>query len=278
MGASGSRFDPYTIVVTGCSSGIGQATALALHQAGFNVLAGVRKLEDAERLRAAGLHPITLDVTNEQHVRELPATVAKLKTVGSRVAVVCNAGIAFPGPVESTSEADVRAMFDVNVFGLLSVTRAMLPMIRETKGRVVFVGSALGLVSFPYFSIYCATKFAVEAIADGLRREVAPLGVAVSLVEPGLTKTPAISEDFAKKVHEKAIANSPAVYEAGIRAHWKQQQEGAASSASPEEVAALVLEALRAASPSHRYRGPGGAGALAFLSCLPIPCVDRLLT
>eukprot|EP00741_Cyanophora_paradoxa_P011691 tig00020563_g11295.t1 len=203
MGASGSRFEPYTVVVTGCSTGIGEATALALHAVGFTVLAGVRKPEDAEKLRAKGLHAIILDVTNEQHVRELPATVEKLKTVGSKVAVVCNAGIALPGPVESTSDADVRAMFDVNVFGLLSVTRAMLPMIRETKGRVVFVGSTLGLVSFPYFTIYCATKFAVEALADGLRREVAHLGVRVSLVQPGLTKTPLIAPENVKRANEK---------------------------------------------------------------------------
>ncbi len=175
-----------TVLVTGASRGIGRATAVRLATSGWHVVAGVRTDVAAKELAtlSANLHPVELDVTVPEHVAALEDRLPDRLD-----ALVNNAGIAVAGPVETLSRADMHRQLDVNLVGPLAVTRAALPRLRRARGRVVFVSSVNGRVSFPFTGLYNASKFAVEAVADCLRVELRPFGVQVCLVEPGVVDT-----------------------------------------------------------------------------------------
>ena len=174
----------YAVLVTGCSSGIGRATAQRLHQGGYPVYATARRLEVLDDLAAAGMTTLVLDVTDEGSMR---AAVDRVVADHGAVSVlVNNAGYALQGTVEETPLDQVRRQFDTNVFGLVRLTQLVLPGMREQGwGRVVNIGSMGGRFTFPGGGFYHASKHAVEAISDALRLEVAPFGVKVSLVQPG---------------------------------------------------------------------------------------------
>eukprot|EP00741_Cyanophora_paradoxa_P011694 tig00020563_g11298.t1 len=288
LGGRRSNLEPYTVLVTGCSSGIGQATALALLQAGFDVLAGVRKQADAERLQARTgasssdaprprLRPILLDVTNEQHVRELPEKVGEA-AAGRRVGIVNNAGVGWFGPLEMQPMSEIRHMFDVNVFGVISVTQALLPMIRSTRGRVVLVGSIRGFLSVDFSGGYAATKYAVEAIGDSLRRELRPFGVPVSIIEPAFTQSHMTDEQHVNDSYRKAVSRS-GPYEESLRRNWTMCRQGMARAAPASLVAESVLQALTSPEPRDRYRVGAGFSAerAAWLARLPASIVDKIL-
>jgi NAD(P)-dependent dehydrogenase (short-subunit alcohol dehydrogenase family) len=178
------------VIVTGASTGIGEATALHLRQLGFSVLAGVRREEDAERLRDHGLTPIQLDVT-------VPAQLAAARAEigdGPLAGIVNNAGIARGGPLEFLPIDDLREQLEVSVVGALAVTQAFLESLRTGRGRVVNVGSIQGRVAAPMIGAYAAAKFALEALTDSLRRELTPEGIDVIVIEPGGVKTPGLSK------------------------------------------------------------------------------------
>ena len=182
-----------SILITGATSGIGRDAALRLVRAGHLVLAGGRRADVlAELARAGGgrLEPVVLDVTDPASV-EAARELVERRTGGRGLDVlVNNAGFALPGPLEALAERDLRELFDTNVFGLLAVTRAFLPAMRERgNGRVVNVGSLMGRVTAPLLGAYTASKHAVVAINDALRMELAPFGITVVLVEPGAVRT-----------------------------------------------------------------------------------------
>ncbi len=175
-----------TVLVTGAGRGIGRATAVRLARSGWQVYGGVRTDLAAKELAAESdrITPVELDVTVPEHVaaleRDLPDRLD---------ALVNNAGIAVAGPVETLSREAMHRQFDVNLIGPLALTRAMLPRLRRARGRVVFISSVNGRVSFPFTGMYNASKYAIEAVADCLRVELSPFGVQVGLVEPGVTDT-----------------------------------------------------------------------------------------
>jgi NAD(P)-dependent dehydrogenase (short-subunit alcohol dehydrogenase family) len=177
---------PRTVLVTGAGRGIGRAVAVRLARSGWQVYGGVRSDVAAKQLAAESemITPVELDVTVPEHLegldRELPDRLD---------ALVNNAGIAVAGPVETLSRADMHRQFDVNLVGPLALTRAVLPRLRGARGRVVFISSINGRVSFPFTGIYNASKYATEAVADTLRVELRPFGVQVALVEPGVIDT-----------------------------------------------------------------------------------------
>ncbi len=175
-----------SVLVTGASRGIGRATAVRLATSGWRVYAGVRSPESADELAAASglITPVELDVTASEHVDALAHVLPDALD-----ALVNNAGIAVPGPVETLSRSDMQRQFEVNVIGPLAVTNAVLPRLRRARGRIVFISSINGRVSFPFTGLYNASKYAVEAIADCLRVELRPFGVQVALVEPGVVDT-----------------------------------------------------------------------------------------
>ena len=181
-----------SVVITGASTGIGRACTLYLDELGWRVFAGVRKAVDGDALRDLAsdrLVPLILDVADEAGVARAADEVAAVVGDDGLHGLVNNAGIAVGGPLEFVPLEDVRRQFEVNVFGLLRTTQAMLSMIRAARGRVVNVSSQGGKVAAPYFGPYCASKFAVEAMSDSLRRELKPWGLHVSVVEPGAIDT-----------------------------------------------------------------------------------------
>ena len=175
-----------TVLVTGAGRGIGRAIAVRLAHAGWQVYGGVRTDVAAKDLAAESdsITPVELDVTIPEHVtalaRQLPDQLD---------ALVNNAGVGVAGPIETLSRADMQRQLDVNLVGPLALTRAVLPRLRAAHGRVVFISSINGRVSFPFTGIYNASKFAMESVADCLRVELRPFGVQVGLVEPGVTDT-----------------------------------------------------------------------------------------
>jgi NAD(P)-dependent dehydrogenase (short-subunit alcohol dehydrogenase family) len=182
-------------MVTGGSTGIGEATSLHLRDLGFSVLAGVRRDEDAHRLRDQGLTPVRLDVTAAEHLAELQAEIGEQPLAG----LVNNAGVSRSGPLEFVPVEDLRRQLEVNVIGQLAVTQALVNALRAGRGRIVNVGSMSGLLATPITGPYVVSKFALEGMTDVLRRELLPEGIPVVLVEPGGVKTPLMSkivEDF----------------------------------------------------------------------------------
>jgi NAD(P)-dependent dehydrogenase (short-subunit alcohol dehydrogenase family) len=182
---------PQAVVITGASTGIGAACALDLDRRGLHVFAGVRKPDDASQLQAQAsprLTPIFIDVTAPETIRAAQETVqsAGLPLRG----LINNAGIAVIGPLECVPIEALRRQMEVNVIGQMAVTQAFLPLLRLTKGRVIFIGSIGGRSSLPLFGAYCASKFAQEGLVDALRVELRPWGMPVIMLEPGGIQTP----------------------------------------------------------------------------------------
>jgi NADP-dependent 3-hydroxy acid dehydrogenase YdfG len=179
------------IVVTGASTGIGKATALHLDKLGFKVFAGVRKESDGQALRketSNKLTPIFLDVTDSNSITAAMDTVSK-ETGGELYGLVNNAGVSLNGPLELVPTSKIKQLMDVNVLGLLAVTQAFLPLLRQSKGRIINISSGHGLVAVPDKSAYAASKFAVQAITDSLRVELCPFDVSVSSIVVGKVDT-----------------------------------------------------------------------------------------
>ncbi|HEY6064763.1 MAG TPA: SDR family oxidoreductase, partial [Thermoanaerobaculia bacterium] len=176
------------ILVTGCSSGIGRATAIEAAARGHKVFASARRREDVAELTAKGIETLALDVTDPVSIRE---GVAATRTAAGRIdALVNNAGYGQYGAIEDVSPEEWRAQFDVNVFGALSVLREVLPGMRAARrGTIVNVSSLAGKVTVPFAGAYCASKHALEAISDALRVELAPWRIRVVVVEPGPIET-----------------------------------------------------------------------------------------
>ncbi|MDP3209060.1 MAG: SDR family NAD(P)-dependent oxidoreductase, partial [Rhodoglobus sp.] len=179
------------VLVTGASTGIGRATALLLHERGFTVYAGVRRPEDGASLRAAAsdrLVPLIIDVTDPEAIAAAAGEITRAGV--ALVGLVNNAGIAAAAPLEFVPLADFRHQLEVNVVGQLAVTQAMLPLLREDRGRIVNITSVAGLFAGPMLGPYHASKWALEAMTDTMRMELAPWGIRVSAVEPGQIATP----------------------------------------------------------------------------------------
>jgi NAD(P)-dependent dehydrogenase (short-subunit alcohol dehydrogenase family) len=264
------------ILVSGATSGIGRDAALRLARAGHRVLAGGRRPDALAALagEAAGrLEPLPLDVADAASVAAARDEVDR-RTAGRGLDVLVNsAGYALPGPLEALSEADLRALFDTNVFGMLAVTRAFLPAMRERgAGRVVNVGSVMGRVTMPLLGAYNASKHAVVALSDALRMELAPFGVRVVLVEPG-----AVRSGFAARALERLgpyrDPGSPyAQAFAGADAAWRRVYRFAAA---PGAVSRAIERAATAPRPASRYVVPAAYRALpAALAVAPVRLAD----
>jgi NAD(P)-dependent dehydrogenase (short-subunit alcohol dehydrogenase family) len=235
------------VLITGCSSGIGRATALRLVEEGWTVYATARRPETLSELERAGCRTLALDVTDEASMR---AAVDQAGTVG---VLVNNAGYSQSGAVESVPVDDVRRQFETNVFGLLRLTQLVLPGMRAQRwGKVVNIGSMGGRLTFPGGGIYHATKYALEALSDALRFELRGFGIDVILVEPGLIVT-RFGETAAGSVHE---ADSPyADFNRTVAERTEGVYRGplAKLGGPPEAVAATIARALGAKRPKARY-------------------------
>src|SRR6202140_2650853 len=173
------------VIITGASRGIGEASARDLARRGFHVLAGVRRDQDADTIRGPGIEPLIIDITNPDHIRTLATRVHEDPQGRAVRALVNNAGIGVNAPVEVFAIDEWRRLFEVNFFGHIAVIQTLLPALIRNKGRVVNISSVGGKIAMATYGPYAGTKFALEAVSDALRREVAPSGVWVVVVEPG---------------------------------------------------------------------------------------------
>jgi NAD(P)-dependent dehydrogenase (short-subunit alcohol dehydrogenase family) len=177
------------MVVTGASTGIGIATARELAARGYHVLAGVRREHDADTIRADGVEPVILDITRPEHIEALVDRLTADPHGRPLRALVNNAGISVNAPAEALPLDEWRRLFEVNLFGHVAITQALLPFLHRSHGRIVNISSVGGKVALPTYGAYAGAKFALEAVSDSLRRELAPHGVQVVVVEPGAVKT-----------------------------------------------------------------------------------------
>jgi NAD(P)-dependent dehydrogenase (short-subunit alcohol dehydrogenase family) len=247
MAASG------TVVITGASTGIGRATTLRLARAGFDVLAGVRREEDGAALRAEDgrIEPVLVDVTDAGQIAALAQRVGATPLAG----LVNNAGIAVAGPLEGVPLHEIRRQYEVNVFGLLAVTQALLEPIRTARGRIVNVGSIGGRINTPFVGPYSSSKAAVRSLSASLRRELRPWGIQVALVEPGALDTPIWRKG--EEGAQEAIAAMPervrTLYARPLAALVAATRTIAAGAASPDDAAQAIEHALTAERPRTLY-------------------------
>lgn len=271
------------VVVTGASTGIGRAAALHLDGLGFRVYAGVRREPDAESLRAEGsprLAPLLLDVTDADVIETAAKTVAAEVGEAGVAGLVNNAGIGVIGPLEFLPLDGLRRVLEVNVVGVVAVTQAFLPLVRRAGGRVVMVGSSSGILATPFAGAYCASKFAVEALADALRAEVRPWGLHVAVVEPGNIDTP-IWEKTQRDAgeFEKGVPNAARSLYGDEMAAVRRYVEESARQAAPAATCSRAIEhALVARRPRTRYRVGNDARLEVFLArWVPDRLRDRIL-
>ncbi len=265
-----------SVLVTGSSSGIGRATALLLSEAGMIVYAGVRKTSDAESLESSAsgdLRPLILDVTSPA---EVEAAVARIHEDGGLSGLVNNAGLYMGGPLELMTDEEIESTYAVNVTGLLRITRACLPLLRDSGGRIVNISSISGLVALPGVSVYAGSKHAVEAITDSLRVELGVLGLRVIAVEPGSIETE-IWRKGAERDEERGHNDQQLrrIYEPVLTLLEKLNRNPRGIPA--ERVAQVVKLALTSDDPKNRYTVGADARSLSILRWLPDPIRDGMI-
>jgi NAD(P)-dependent dehydrogenase (short-subunit alcohol dehydrogenase family) len=263
------------IFVTGASSGIGRATAERLARAGYDVIPGLRR---PDALPDPVKEPVTIDLADSSTIG--PATQQVLdRANGQLVGVVNNAGYTVSGPCEALDVEDWRAQFEVNLFGHIAVTGALLPALLATRGRVVNVGSIGGRMSSPFIGPYNSSKFAVRAWTDAMRMELAPHGVHVSLIEPGSIDTPLWQKgnELADEKLDKLTTEQQHRYARQIAGARKAADFAAGHGIPPERCAKVIEHALTAHNPKGRYLVGTDARMQAVVSMLPVRVSDRLM-
>jgi len=260
------------VLVTGATAGIGRTTALHLARQGHHVIATGRKADLLEQLRAEAtakqlsgrLDVALLDVTSQASIDRAKAEVDRLTAGHGLDVLVNNAGYGLAGPLADITDADLRAQFETNVFGLMAVTRAFVPAMRARRsGRVINLSSIGGKVTFPFFGAYHGTKFAVEAFSDSLRYELQPFGIDVVVIEPGPIRT-----NFGDTSLGTAQAYARTAYGGAIAKASALQVKLEKRAAPPEAVAKVIGHAVAKRRPSARYAAPFYNGAIFWIAAV----------
>lgn len=272
-----------SVFISGASSGIGKATAQHLDQLGWRVFAAALPSDDFEPLQAAcseRLITLPLDITNAENVQAVSGQLTKQLGNSGLDGLVNNAGIHIPGPLETLPIEHIKQQFEVNIFGHLRVTQALLPHLRQARGRIVNVSSLMGKVAMPALGAYSMSKHALEAMTDVLRLELAPQGIHVCAVEPGAIQTPMtdnmgtlleqLEADLSEEQRERY---APLLRQMG--ATLKRQ---ATSATPPERIAEAIVAALTSQRPKVRYAvGAEVKGLLAMRTFAPDEIGDQIL-
>ena len=268
-----------SVLVTGCSSGIGRATADLLKKNGFRVFTTARSREDLDELEQAGFEAISLDVSDPQSVRNCMVEVNQASD-GQLFGLVNNAGVGQPGALEDVSRETLEKQFQVNVFGCHQLTRHALKMMRaKGEGRIIQISSMLGFVAMPYIGAYSASKYALEGLSDTLRLELRDSGIYVSLIEPGPIESR--FRHTARKLHSAELSHGDSVHQQAYQKMSERHengQQGSRFALGPETVAEVVLAAITSAHPKARYRVTTPAKLAAVLKrVLPTKWLDRAM-
>jgi NAD(P)-dependent dehydrogenase (short-subunit alcohol dehydrogenase family) len=270
-----------SVLVTGASTGIGNAAANRLAAQGWRVFASVRREADAQRItRESGsaITPVIAELTDGDAVARAARLVDEACGSDGLDALVNNAGIAIAGPLEFLPIDELRRQLEVNVTAHVAVTQALLPALRRATGRIVFIGSIAGRSALPFTGAYCASKFALEAIADSWRIELRPFGIRVIILEPGVILTPIW--DTATRAADSNLARMPADVNTyygkaldGLRRRLSHGMKGK----TPEDVATVIEHVLESARPRARYVVGGDARMRLVLNRLPTALRDTLV-
>lgn len=261
------------VVITGASTGIGRETARRLAANGFEVFGTVRRTADADSLQADGVTAVHLDVTDSSSIAT--ARQAVLAALGERplVGLVNNAGVPAAGPLEFLPVNELRYVLEVNVIGVVAVTQAFLPDLRRATGRVVNMSSVSGRIAMPFAGPYSASKFALEAISDSLRRELLGSGVRVVVIEPGSIRTPIWDKAAAPGKLERYDATP---YARALPLVRQQALAGMQKGLPPSAVADAVLRALTARRPPARIPVMKRKLRFRLIQWVPDSVLDRL--
>lgn len=275
-----SGVESKSVLVTGCSSGIGRATADRLRQNGWTVYVTARKEEDLVELRATGFEAIELDLASETSVAAAVEVLFE-KTGGTLGALVNNAGFGMPGAIEDLTRDAMRYQFEVNLFGLQDLTNRLIPTFRQQGGgRIVNVSSVVGRLALPFMGVYSASKFALEAMSDALRIELSPDRIRVSLIEPGPIRT-RFSTNCAAQGESKLDTGRSRFSDAYLD-YFKKRRHGGLHEdrfrLPPEAVANKIVHALESSRPRIRYTVTVTAALGCFAArFLPARLIDRLM-
>jgi short-subunit dehydrogenase len=236
------------VLVTGASSGIGKKMATYMAEQGYYVYAAARSMEKLQTMKSRNIEPLHLDVTDINSINNAVKQIEKTK--GGLDILINNAGYGIYGTIEGVSQEQIQKAFDVNVFGLGQMTKAVLPLMREQQsGLIINVSSYVGKVSVPILGWYSATKHAVEGMTDALRMEVKPFGIKVALIEPGLVATG--FEEVAMATLKKS--NDPDVYHPMRDAFAKYVRNEYKKAPGPEVVIKELKKVLKTNNPRARY-------------------------
>lgn len=259
------------VIVTGASTGIGAATALHLARHGFQVFGTVRQTADGKPLEASGVTPVFMDVTDRDSIAAARQVVVANLGGTPLAGLVNNAGIQVAGPIEHLSLDDLRRVLEVNVVGVVAATQAFLPELRAGRGRIVNISSVSGRVALPFGGAYSASKFALEALSDSLRRELLPSGVHVVVIQPGSIATP-----IWRKVAQTDLApyrGTP--YQSVLASVRENIVKRGERGLPPDAVAQAVLRALTVRRPPNRILVVRHPLRTWLLRLLPDRLVDR---
>ncbi len=249
-----SKLYSKTVLVTGCSSGIGEGIANYLREVGWDVFPTARSEPDLQKLRSNGFEALHLDLTDSISIDNCVSSLLQKSPLGIG-AIVNNAGIAIPGAVEDLSREELRAQFEVNVFGLQELTNKFVPTFRDQGwGRIVNISSIYGILTAPMVGGYCASKYALEALSNAQRMELSGSGVALSLVEPGpiLSSFRSNAYDILRK-KISAEDHFYTDYKKTLKRKLGKAQSNMKFSLGPRQVADKVLHAITSDRPRRRY-------------------------
>lgn len=246
-----------SVLITGASTGIGEACAVYLAERGWRVFAGVRKQADAKRLAKTGksITPLILDVTKSAQISQAVKKIQKMVGKDGLQGLVNNAGIAITGPLEFLPIAELRHQMDVNFIGQVEVTQASLPLLRAGRGRVINISSIGGRIVGPFLVPYSASKFALEAFSDGLRRELRPWKLFVSSIQAGAIDTPIWKKSLgtAETLRSGLPRQAESLYGVAMERARKTSMKAAQRGLPALDVAKLIEHILGVPHPRPRY-------------------------
>lgn len=265
------------ILITGAATGVGLATTRILSNSGYHVLATAMPQQDTSELQMLNnVQVFEVDLSDEQSIDALIKTI---QNYGSIDAFISNAGIAVPGPVECVPIDQIKLQYQINVFAPIQLVQGLLPQLRETKGRLIFIGAGQGRVSLPFGGPYGSSKSAITSITDALRTEIHDSGIFVSVLEPGAIKTDILhkSKERWEKIVSGLTQEQSQRYQTSIIKTFQTSEKAFLNAMTPDDFALQIKNILENKKPKPRYAIGKEAKVLVFLSMLPAKWRAKLL-